>query len=144
MYPMLVRRGLPKLPVCTSFAYGSDLSNVSVRELSVLGVGAMPEDGLFGHMFTYSVDMCVIVHITHIVQGHYSCCSYWLLCGLGVGIRGVQVYSVMSQAIERLLLFGEQLECIPACIKREKSTPLISKHTHLFLIVITACTYLMY
>ena len=144
MYPMLVRRGLPQLPVCTSFAYGSDLSNVSVRELSALGVRAVPEDGLFGHMSTYSVDMCVIVLITHVAQGHYSCCSYWLLCGLGVGIRGVQVYSVMSQAIERLLLIREQLECIPACIKREKSTPLISEHTHLFLIVVTACTYLMY
>ena len=104
----------------------------------------MPEDGLFGHVSTYSVDMCVLVLITHIVQGHYSCCSYWLLCGLGVGIRGVQVYSVMSQAIERLLLVREQLEGIPACIKREKSTPFISEHTHLFLIVVTSRTYLMY
>ena len=101
----------------------------------------MPEDGLYEHVSTYSVNMCVIVLIKHIVQGHYSCCSYWLLCGLGVGIRGVQVYSVMSQ---RLLLVREQLEGIPACIKREKFTPLISEHTHSSLIVVTACTYLMY
>ena len=104
----------------------------------------MLEDGLFGHVSTYFAYMCVIVLITHIVQGHYSCCSYWLLCGLEVGIRGVQVYSVMSQAIERLLLVKEQLECIPACINREKSTSFISEHTHLFLIIVTACTYLMY
>ena len=104
----------------------------------------MPEDGLFGHVSTYSVDMCVIVPITHTVQGHYSCCSHWLLCGLGVGIKGVQVYSVMSQAIERLLLVREQLEGIPACIKREKSAPFISEYTHLSLIAVTARTYLMY
>ena len=104
----------------------------------------MPEDGLFGHVSTYSVDMFIIVLITHIVQGNYPCCSYWLLCGLGVGIRGVQVYSVMSQAIERLHLVREQLEGIPACIKRDKCTPFISEHTHLSLIVVTACTYLMY
>ena len=89
VYPMLIRRGLPQHPVCTSFAYGSDLRNVSVRELSVLGVRSMPEDGLFGHVSTCSVDMCVIVLITHIVQGHDPCCSHWLLCGLGVRIRGV-------------------------------------------------------
>ena len=63
---------------------------------------------------------------------------------LGVGIRGGQVYSVMSQAIERLLLLREQVEGIPACIKREKSTPFISEHTYLSLIVVTAHTYLMY
>ena len=94
-------------------------------------------------MSTDFVDVCVIVLITHTMQGRYSCCSYWLLCKLGVGIRGVQVYSIMSQAIERLLLVREQLERIPACIKREKSTSLISEHTHLFLVVVTACTYLM-
>ena len=104
----------------------------------------MPEDGLFGHVSTYSVDMDVIVLITHILQGHYPCCSYWLLCGLEVDIRGVQVYSVMSQAVERLLLVREQLEGIPACIKREKSTHLISEHTHLSLVVVTARTYLMH
>ena len=104
----------------------------------------MPEDGLFGHVSAYSVDMCVIVLITHSVQGHYPCCSHQLLCGLGVGVREVEVYSVMSQAIERLLLVRKQLESIPACIKREKSTPFISEHTHLSLIVVTARTYLMY
>ena len=78
----------------------------------------MLEDGMFGHVSIYSVDMCVIVLTTHIVQGHYSCCSYWLLCGLGVGIRGVQVYSIMSQAVDRLLLVREQLEGI---LKRPSS-----------------------
>ena len=96
----------------------------------------MPDDGLFGHMSTYSMDIRVIVLITHIVQGHYPCCSYWLLFGLGIGTRRVEVYSVMSQAIERLFLVREQLEGIPGCVQPEKITPFISEHSYLSLIIV--------
>ena len=97
-------------------------------------------DGPFGAVSTYFKDMREIILITHIVQGHYPCCSHWLLCGLGFGIN---LYSVMRQAVECLLLAREELENIPACIQGAKSTPLISEYLYVSLIVVTSCSYLI-
>ena len=46
-------------------------------------------------MATDSVDVCEVVRIVHIVQGHYPCCNPWLLF-VHVSHRRVNIYSALG------------------------------------------------
>ena len=94
-------------------------------------------------MATDSADVCEIVRITHIVQGHYPCRNPWLLF-VHVSHRGVDIYSVLSQALKRLLLGRQQLESIPVILQREESAALVWKHADLMLMLTPTITYLVH
>ena len=94
-------------------------------------------------MATDSVDVCEVVRIAHIVQAHYPCCNTWLLF-VHVSHRGVNIYSVLGQALKRLLLCRQQLESIPAIFQPEESAAFVCKHANLMLMLTPTISYLMY
>ena len=94
-------------------------------------------------MATDSVDVCEVVRIAHIMQGHYPCCNPWLLFVHG-SHSGVDIYSVLGQALKRLLLGRQQLESIPAILQREESAALVREHADLMLMLTPTITYLMH
>ena len=92
-------------------------------------------------MATDSVDVCEVVKIAHIVQGHYPCCKPWLLF-VHVKHKGEDIYSVLGQALKRLLLCRQQLESILAIFQREESAALVCEHANLMLMLTP--TYLVH
>ena len=86
-------------------------------------------------MATDSVDVCEVVKIAQIVQGHYP---------VHVSHRGVDIYSVLGQALKRLLPCRQQLESIPAIFQREESAALVCKDADLMLMLTPTITYLVH
>ena len=81
MNPVRIRSCLSLLPVRASFTDWPYLSCVSIREIGVLVVTAVPQDRRVRHVATDSVDVCEVVRIAHIVQGHYPCYLFMLTTG---------------------------------------------------------------